>query len=181
VTVGRPLHEDRRERQVHAAETRLLYDNACTGILSTLVIAALLAFAQRHVTSRFALWAWLLYLLLISAARYILVRRYRRAAPTEVDSRGWSVAFAVGVALAAAGWSAAALVFYTPDRPINQAFLLFVIGGVMLGRRRRFMSMAMARGSSRSLRMSPTPHGERPGDEQSIPRTDNRAGWTFSK
>ena len=130
---SRPLTGDRRQRQVHAAETRLLYDNACTGIVATIVIAALLAYAQWGVKPRSVVLAWLLYVLLVSAARYMLVRRYGRASPTDIDSRRWSVAFAVGAAMAAAGWVAAAITLYAPAQPMNEAFLVFVVGGVMLG------------------------------------------------
>ena len=130
---SRPLTGDRRQRQVHAAETRLLYDNACTGIVATIVIAALLAYAQWGVKPRSVVLAWLFYVLLVSAARYMLVRRYWRASPTDIDSRRWSVAFAVGAAMAAAGWVAAAITLYAPAQPMNEAFLVFVVGGVMLG------------------------------------------------
>ena len=125
--------EDLRQRQVEAAETRLLYDNACTGIVAAVVIAALLAYAQRDVTSPSVVVGWLVYVLLAAAGRYLLVQRYRHASAGEIDSRPWRVAFAVGAALAAAGWVAAAILLYAPDRPMNQAFLVFVVGGVMLG------------------------------------------------
>jgi signal transduction histidine kinase/ActR/RegA family two-component response regulator len=133
VRFSRPFPADRRQRQVHAAETRLLYDNARTGIVATIVIAALLAYAQWNVKPRSVVLAWLLYVLLVSAARYRLVRRYWRASPTDTDSRHWSMAFAVGAAMAAAGWVAAAIALYAPTRPMNEAFLVFVVGGVMLG------------------------------------------------
>jgi signal transduction histidine kinase/ActR/RegA family two-component response regulator len=128
-----PPSRDLRQRHVDAAETRLLYDNACTGIVATVVIAALLAYAQKDVASTTVVLGWLLYVLLVSAGRYLIVRRYRRASEGEVDSRPWRVAFTVGAALAAAGWVAAAILLYAPDRPMNQAFLVFVVGGVMLG------------------------------------------------
>ena len=48
-----PLGGDRRQRQVRAAETRLLYENASTGIAVTVVIASLLAYAQWDVVPRF--------------------------------------------------------------------------------------------------------------------------------
>ena len=118
---------------MHAAETRLLYDNASTGIVATIVIAALLAYAQWGVRPRAVVLTWLLYVLLVSAARYMLVRRYWRASPTDIDSRRWSAAFAVGATMAAAGWVAAAVTLYAPARPMNEAFLVFVVGGVMLG------------------------------------------------
>ena len=124
---------DRRQRQVHAAETRLLYDNACTGIVSTIVIAVLLAYAQWNVKPQSVVLTWLVYVVLVSAARYGLVLRYWRASPADIDSRRWSVAFAAGSAMAAAGWVAAAIALYAPDRPMNEAFLVFVVGGVMLG------------------------------------------------
>jgi signal transduction histidine kinase/ActR/RegA family two-component response regulator len=118
---------------VHAAETRLLYDNACTGIVVTMVIAALLAYAQWNVKPRVVVLTWLMYVLLVSAARYVLVRRYWRASPTDIDSRRWRVAFAIGTAMAAAGWVAAVIALYAPTRPMNEAFLVFVVGGMMLG------------------------------------------------
>jgi signal transduction histidine kinase/ActR/RegA family two-component response regulator len=43
------------------------------------------------------------------------------------------VAFVIGTAMAAAGWCAAAIVLYPPGRPMNETFLVFVVGGVMLG------------------------------------------------
>ena len=128
-----PRPGDRRQREVHAAETRLLYDNACTGIVATVVIAALLAYAQWNVKPPVVVLSWLLYVLLVSVGRYMLVRAFRRASPTDGDSRRWSRAFAAGAAMAAAGWVAAAIALYAPSRPMNEAFLVFVVGGVMLG------------------------------------------------
>ena len=128
-----PVSEDPRQRQIEAAETRLLYDNACTGIVATFVIAALLAYVQRDVRPPSVVVAWLLYVVLVSAARYVLLQRYRRPLAAETDNRFWIRAFTVGAALAAAGWVAAAILLYAPDRPLNEAFLVFVVGGVMLG------------------------------------------------
>jgi signal transduction histidine kinase/CheY-like chemotaxis protein len=118
---------------VYAAETRLLYDNACTAVVASLVIATLLAYVQRDVNSPVVVLAWLFYVLLVSAGRYLIVRRYRRASPGDADSRRWNVVFVIFTALAAAGWVAAAFLLYAPDRPMNEAFLVFVVGGVMLG------------------------------------------------
>jgi signal transduction histidine kinase/DNA-binding NarL/FixJ family response regulator len=133
VKTSSPVSQDPRQRQIEAAETRLLYDNAWTGIVATFFIAALLAYAQWDVRPPPVVAAWLLYVLLVSAGRYMVVQRYRRATAGERDSQHWRRAFTVGAALAAAGWVAAAVLLYAPDRPMNEAFLVFVIGGVMLG------------------------------------------------
>ena len=118
---------------MRAAETRLLYENAGTGIVVTIVIASLLAYAQSGDVSRVPLLIWLFYMLVMSAARYLLVRRYWHASPGTTESDPWDAAFVFGTALAAAGWAAAAFVLYSPARPLNEAFLVFVVGGMMLG------------------------------------------------
>ena len=128
-----PTLDDQRRRQVQAAQTRLLYENANIGIVVTVVIASLLAYALWDVVSPAVAWAWLLYMLLASAARSFIVHRYWRAPAREDDDNRWHAAFVVGAALAAAGWAAAAIVLHAPARPMNETFLVFVVGGVMLG------------------------------------------------
>ena len=122
-----------RQRQLHAAQTRLLYENANLGIVVTVVIAALLAYAQWSVIPHWVISAWLLYMVLVCVARFALVRRYRRASASEIGNGRWNSAFVAGTGLAAAGWGAAAIFLYPPDRPVNETFLVFVVGGVMLG------------------------------------------------
>ena len=78
-----PTLDGQRRRQVQAAQTRLLYENANVGIVVTVVIASLLAYAQWDVVSPAVAWAWLLYMLLVSAARSLIVRRYWRAPARE--------------------------------------------------------------------------------------------------
>ena len=125
--------EDRRQPQVHAGETRLLFENAPVGIVATIVIASLLAYAQAMVVSRVVVVGWWLFMLLVSAARFLVVRAYWRASPSDTDHDRWNVAFLVGAAMAALGWGLAAIALYSPTRPMNEAFLVFVVGGVMLG------------------------------------------------
>jgi signal transduction histidine kinase/ActR/RegA family two-component response regulator len=118
---------------VQSAETRLLYENAGTGMLATIVIASLLAYAQWGTIWRVVVSVWLACMLLVSTARFLLTRNYWRASPSDTDSGRWNRAFVVGAAAAAAGWGAAAVVLHSPDRPMNETFLVFVVGGVMLG------------------------------------------------
>jgi signal transduction histidine kinase/ActR/RegA family two-component response regulator len=126
------LTEDHRP-QVRAAETRLLYENANTGVVITIVIAVLLAYAQWDAVTQAVVVAWLVYMLLVSIARFVLAQRYWRASSTEVTNSRWNAAFVVGTALAAAGWAAGTIALYRPHPPMNEIFVVFVIGGVMLG------------------------------------------------
>src|SRR6476660_5446911 len=103
---------DRRIEQVHAAETRLLYQNGHTGLIVTLLITGLLAYAEWDAMSDVPLLAWMLYMLLVSAWRFVVVRRYWRASPAVSEHPRWNRLFVAGAALAGAGWGAAGVVLY---------------------------------------------------------------------
>jgi signal transduction histidine kinase/CheY-like chemotaxis protein len=124
---------DQRQRQVRAAETRLLYQNANTGSAVTVVIACLLAYALWDLVPRASVSAWLAWTVLVSAARFVLAYRYQQANPGDAENGRWNRAFVVGVALAAAGWGVGALVLYPSGRPMSEVLVVFAIGGMMLG------------------------------------------------
>jgi signal transduction histidine kinase/CheY-like chemotaxis protein len=93
---------------------------------------ALLAGFQWNAIEHGIIIGWAFYMALVVAARFVLVRRYRTEASTP-ENGPWAVAFAAGVGLAALGWGSAAVLLYPEDRLLNQVFLLFVLGGMMLG------------------------------------------------
>jgi signal transduction histidine kinase/CheY-like chemotaxis protein len=132
VLASAPLSEAHRRQQVLAAETRLLYENATTGVVVAALIAFPLASALWQDSPR-AVGAWLFYMMLVGAARFVVARRYWRASPDDADSGRWNRAFVAGSAFAAAGWGAAGILFYQPAPSTSGMFLVFVIGGVMLG------------------------------------------------
>ena len=121
--------KDQRQHQVAAAQIRLLYDNAYTGIGVTIIAAPLLAIFQWDAVRHPVVLAWLLYMLLLSAARLFVTRAYRRRSAKRTDINLWNTAFAIGAGLAAAGWGSAGTLLYAEDRLINQVFLVFVLGG----------------------------------------------------
>lgn len=127
-----PSVSDHR-RQVRAAEIHLLYENADTGTVVSIVIASLLAYALRDSIPRVVGGAWLLYMLLISVGRSVLARRYRQASPSDTEADRWNQAFVVGAAMAAIGWGAGAFVLNPAGQPTNEILLVFTVGGVMLG------------------------------------------------
>jgi signal transduction histidine kinase/ActR/RegA family two-component response regulator len=118
---------------VRAVETRLLYENANTGVAVTVVIATLLAYVHWRVVSHAVVAPWLLYMLVVSLGRWALAQRYWRAPSTGIANGKWNTAFVVGSALGAAGWGAGVIALYRSSSPLNDVFLVFVIGGVMLG------------------------------------------------
>jgi len=76
---------------------------------------------------------WWLYMILISLLRGALARRYSRASPGHTEISGWRAAFTIGVGLAGTGWGGAGILLYPEAHLPNQVFLVFVLGGMMLG------------------------------------------------
>jgi signal transduction histidine kinase len=62
----------------------------------------------------------------------VIARRWH-ALPARSDVSGWRTAFAVGLGLTGAGWGAAGILLYPAAHLPNQVFLVFVLGGMMLG------------------------------------------------
>src|SRR5580658_760849 len=124
---------DSKIREILAAQVRLLYGNANLGIGVTLVASPILARLQWRVVPHSIILGWCLYMILVSVARFALVRRYWRTRPAIANASRWSAAFAVGAGLAGAGWGAAAMLLYPEAYLANQVFLFFILGGMMLG------------------------------------------------
>jgi signal transduction histidine kinase/CheY-like chemotaxis protein len=118
---------------VRAAQTRLLYSNAGTGSAVTPIAAPLLAYFQWGAIQHRVVLGWLALALVVSVARLALQHRYWREASGDTDSGRWNTAFVIGVAAAAVSWSSAGILLYPAGRPSEQVFLVFVLGGMMLG------------------------------------------------
>ena len=110
-----------------------MYENATTGIAVTIVIASVLAYAHWDLGPHVIVSAWLIYMLVVSGARFVIAQRYWRASASDAGNGRWNTAFVVCVALAAAGWGGGAIVLYPSARPLNEILLVFAVGGVMLG------------------------------------------------
>ena len=128
-----PGRNTEQKLQLRAAQIRLLYENAHTGIAVTVLAAPILAYFQKSVVQYPIILGWLAYMLLVSVARFLLVRRYWRSTVNGTRVPDWGALFALSAGLAGAGWGAAGIVLYSKENLTNQVFLTFVIGGMMLG------------------------------------------------
>ncbi|MBV9998526.1 MAG: response regulator [Verrucomicrobia bacterium] len=125
--------EDGRKRQVMAAQVRLLYGNANLVFAVTLVAASILGRLQWEVIAHPIVLGWCLYMFLVAIGRFTLARRYRRRSPSNLETAGWCAGFVVGTGFAGTGWGAAGILLYPESQPVNELFLIFMLGGMMLG------------------------------------------------
>jgi PAS domain S-box-containing protein len=127
------VEDGSRKQEILSAQIRLLYANATIGVAVTIVAATALALLQWGIVPNFLVLGWWLYMILISVWRGALARRYRRASPGYTEISGWRAAFTVGAGLAGTGWGGAGILLYPEAHLTNQVFLVFVLGGMMLG------------------------------------------------
>ena len=127
------FHQDHRRQEILSAQVRLLYANAGLGVCVTIFAATILSCLQWGCVSHSIVAGWWMYMALVSALRYAVARRFRDASPGCAEIRKWSVVYAVGAGAAGAGWGGAGIFLYPHAQLTNQVFLVFVLGGMMLG------------------------------------------------
>ncbi|HEV3196449.1 MAG TPA: hypothetical protein VGZ73_01050, partial [Bryobacteraceae bacterium] len=105
---SREQHYAKRSK-ILAAQVRMLFGNADVGAGVTGIATAVLGALEWGVVRHPVILGWCIYMFLVSGARFILSRRYRRAAPSNIEANQWAARFAIGAGLAGAGWGAAGI------------------------------------------------------------------------
>jgi signal transduction histidine kinase len=124
---------DVRRREILSGQIRLLYANANVGVGVTILTATILGLLQWPIIPHSVVGVWWFYMTLVAVFRCALARGYRQASPGSAEIRRWRAAFTVGAGLAGAGWGGAGILLYPEAHLWNQVFLVFVLGGMMLG------------------------------------------------
>jgi signal transduction histidine kinase/ActR/RegA family two-component response regulator len=127
------VQQDYRRQEILSAQIQLLYANSNTAVVITVAAATTLALLQWGTVPNFRVLEWWLYMNLISGSRGALARRYKRASPAYTEVSWWRAGFVVGAGLAGTGWAGAGILLYPEAHLTNQLFLVFVLGGMMLG------------------------------------------------
>jgi diguanylate cyclase (GGDEF)-like protein/PAS domain S-box-containing protein len=122
-----PLPEAIRARRVAA-----LYRQATPGFLVTLAVAAVTGAVLWGAVDRGPLAGWFLAVVVITATRYLLVRRYHAAARPPEQASLWENAFTAGAAVMGVAWGALAALI-NPASYTLQLFVAFAVGGMVIG------------------------------------------------
>src|SRR4051795_5727518 len=122
-----------RTLQNRAEQVRLLDGNVNLGAVVTVVAAALLGALEWTVIPHQVVISWCVYMCAVSLGRHILSRRYRQNRPSPAETGRWAAVFAIGAGMAGTGWAVAGVVLYPETDLTRQVYLVFVIGGMMLG------------------------------------------------
>jgi signal transduction histidine kinase/CheY-like chemotaxis protein len=125
--------QDSRRQETLSGQVRLLFASANTTFGVTVLAATMVAGLQWSLIPGSVVLGWWACMIVVAVARYVLAQRYRRAAPQHADAGRWLSAFAMGAGIAGIGWGSAGILLYPESHLANQVFLVFVLGGMMLG------------------------------------------------
>ena len=119
------------ELQLYAAQVMQLYGHAPLDMAATAVSAAVLTVILRNHVSHAVLFPWFACLLLITLLRVFQVYHFRSARPAAAEAQRWGSWLIAGLALSGAVWGTADLILLPAGSLLHQAFLVFVLAGMV--------------------------------------------------
>lgn len=122
-----------RTQEILSAQIELLYANVDISVSVTVLAATILALLQWRSIPRFVVVGWWVYMNLTAVSREALARRYKHSSPGYAEAGRWLGVYTVLIGFAGIGWGGAGILLYPPAHLTNQVFLIFVLGGMMLG------------------------------------------------
>jgi signal transduction histidine kinase/CheY-like chemotaxis protein len=115
---------------IQGEQIRTLYRQTETVLLANCVNALIVSALLWTSTSHALLVGWLAAMGVVSLARLILARRYRRVAPSAVDARAWGSRSVAGSVLSGVLWGSAGYFFLQEAAPVSQLIMAFFVGGM---------------------------------------------------
>ena len=119
--------------RVNAVLIKQIYMRSNIAILATVVNAALLVFVLRRQVSVWNLVIWFSLILLTSGARFFLNLTFLKAADRGKKNRRWTWVLFWGLSIPGALWGGTALFLFPVHSVAHQAFIAFVLGGMVAG------------------------------------------------
>lgn len=127
-----PAHEN-ENLLIKTEQVRLLYKNASVSMTASLINSCILVLILWDIVNHRHLILWLISIIIVTGLRYIDVLNFNHTAiePSIAISRGrW---FALGATLSGIAWGSAGVVIFPFESLVHQAFLVFVLGGMVIG------------------------------------------------
>jgi len=118
---------------IHTEQLRTIFRQMPIGLAVNLVNAALTATVLARIAASSLPVVWFSIVALVTAGRWILCRRYRRALPESAGAHHWSLLATSGSLLAGSCWGVGGVVLFPIVSVSGQIFLTFVIGGMCTG------------------------------------------------
>ena len=117
--------------RVRGEQVRILYEQLPYSITGTTIAVVFLAALMWDLASRNAIVGWVLCMAANQAWRLALFFRFRTLRIEAHDVDRWAQYWAAGSLISGCLWGAASFLFFVPDSPAHQAFLIVLLFGVV--------------------------------------------------
>ena len=119
---------------IQSAQLKHLYSNSNTALLTSTILAGILAYMQREVTPSSVMLPWLSLVIVLALVRAALNIAYTHS-PAEDYSANTAhlFRFRAGVLIAGLAWGSAGVVMFPANDPQHQLFLIFMLAGLSAG------------------------------------------------
>jgi diguanylate cyclase (GGDEF)-like protein/PAS domain S-box-containing protein len=121
------------DHNVYAGQVALLYRNAPLAYSATVINGTILALVQATQTASLIILFWWAFLILVTAGRSLLVRRYLKASAQSQQALYWGRLYLLGAGLAGLAWGASGILLFPLDSPGHQVLIAFVLAGMSAG------------------------------------------------
>jgi PAS domain S-box-containing protein len=119
--------------RLFADQVHKQYENTVFGTAATLINGIILVFILRTHVQHTNLLIWLGCAGMVSASRLMLHRFYRRSHTQYSNPEKWNAWFITTLLLSGVLWGSTAVFLFPSDSIAHQAFIAFVIGGMVAG------------------------------------------------
>ena len=125
------MPNDSNQTKVRAEQIAQLYARLSWVLVGIVVIAAAVAYLFWERVAPGVAAIWFAVFLLISAARYVLLKHYRRASDQRDNFSKWGKLFVVGTFASGVAWGVASVVFFIPGDITYVLLLSCIYAGVV--------------------------------------------------
>jgi PAS domain S-box-containing protein len=115
---------------VNAERVRLLYKNASFSMTASLINSSVLSLIFWKVIDHTNIIAWVMSIILVTVLRYVDVVHFLRSSPEPSQALR---RFTLGTFFSGIAWGLAGVIIFPAESLIYQAFLAFVLGGMVTG------------------------------------------------
>jgi diguanylate cyclase (GGDEF)-like protein/PAS domain S-box-containing protein len=119
---------------VESARIKHLFSASKPALITSVLLASILAFTERNVISSYVVAIWYCLLILVSIARAsLLILFERHKFEDHSATRKWLMRFRLGVLLSAIVWGSIGYLMFPVSNLQHQMFLIFVLAGISAG------------------------------------------------
>jgi two-component system sensor histidine kinase/response regulator len=132
------------KRRLYAELVSQVYNQMPMGLVATVVNAFVMAVILREVIPFGFLVSWVSATVVVALLRYILLSKYRRSSVKVDEAHRWGTWFLITLGLSGAVWGSAGIFLFPLSSIAHQAFIAFVLAGMVAGTVGAFSSMTQA-------------------------------------